>query len=285
MSRPSVRGWRLDPAQRSLLLGFAIMAFAFLLIAGPFLWILLNSIKHQIHIYTGAWIFPPTLDNYAEVLLGRRSDFRGNIANSVLVAGVSTAIVLVVGTLAAYSLHRLRWAPWISAGILGWTLFFHMIPVLTLVGPWYIAFRQLGLYDTLFALVLTHVTMNLPMTVWLMMAFFRDMPTELEEAALVDGCLMVEAFTRIILPLMTPGLIAAGVLAFVFSWNEFATALVLTSRETATVPVAIARFAQQYEVQHSQMAAASMVSTIPALLLMAFGQRFVVRGLTLGAVK
>jgi multiple sugar transport system permease protein len=285
VSAASVRGWRLDPARRSLLFGFAIMALAFLLVAGPFLWIFLNSLKHQIHIYTGAWIFPPTFDNYAEVLLGRRSDFRGNIANSVLVAGASTAVVLVIGTLAAYSLHRLRWAPWISTGILGWTLFFHMIPVLTLVGPWYIAFRELGLYDTLFALILTHVTMNLPMTVWLMMAFFRDVPVELEEAALVDGCLMVEAFARIILPLMAPGLIAAGVLAFVFSWNEFATALVLTSRETATVPVAIARFAQQYEIQHSQMAAAAMVSTIPALLLMAFGQRFVVRGLTLGAVK
>jgi multiple sugar transport system permease protein len=123
------------------------------------------------------------------------------------------------------------------------------------------------------------------MTIWLMMAFFREIPHELEEAAQVDGCDPLQAFWRVSLPLAVPGLIAAGVLAFIFSWNEFAIALSLTSRETATVPVAIARFAQQYEVQHSEMAAASVISTIPAILLMFFGQRFVVRGLTLGSVK
>src|SRR5260370_36922515 len=114
------------------------------------------------------------------------------------------------------------------------------------------------------------------MTIWLMLAFFKDIPMELEEAAVVDGCRRMEAFWRISLPLAVPGLVAAGVLAFVFSWNEFAVALNLTSSDTATVPVAIARFAQQYEIQHGQMAAASMLSAIPAILLMAFGQRFVV---------
>ena len=157
--------------------------------------------------------------------------------------------------------------------------------MLTLIGPWYVAFRELGLYDTRIALILTHVTINLPMTVWLMRSFFGEVPPEIEEAARVDGCGAFEAFRRITLPLVIPGLIAAGVLAFIFSWNEFPVALSLTSRELATVPVAIARFAQQYEIQHSQMAAASIVSTIPAVILMALGQRFIVRGLTLGAVK
>ena len=208
-----------------------------------------------------------------------------NVWNSVVVAAVSTSLVLVVGTLAAYSLHRLAWARWIALSFLAWTIFFHSIPVITLIGPWYIAFRQLGLYDTQAALIITHLTINLPMTVWLMMAFFKEIPPELEEAALVDGCRPVQAFWRISLPLAVPGLIASGILAFIFSWNEFAVALSLTSRETATVPVAIARFAQQYEVQHSEMAAASVISTIPAILLMFLGQRFVVRGLTLGSVK
>jgi multiple sugar transport system permease protein len=144
--------------------------------------------------------------------------------------------VLVVGTLAAYSLHRFRWPAWLSAGFLAWTLIFHMIPVMTLIGPWYVAFRELGLYDTRTALVLTHVTINLPMTVWLMRAFFREIPPEIEEAALVDGCRPLEAFRRVTLPLVVPGLIAAGILAFIFSWNEFPVALSLTSRDLATVP-------------------------------------------------
>lgn len=266
-------------------IGYGLLALAVLLVVGPFAWILMSSFKYQIAIYMGAWIFEPTLSNYREVLFSRRSDFLDNIQNSILVASVSTALVLAIGTLAAYSLHRFRWAWWLQQSFLGWTLIFHAIPVLTLIGPWYIAFRQLGLYDTQAALVLTHVTINLPMTIWLMMAFFREIPHELEEAALVDGCDPVQAFWRVSLPLAVPGLIAAGVLAFIFSWNEFAIALSLTSRETATVPVAIARFAQQYEVQHSEMATASVISTIPAILLMFFGQRFVVRGLTLGSVK
>jgi len=270
---------------RDRIIGYGLMLVAVLCVVGPFAWIFMSSFKHQIAILTGAWSFTPTWSNYAEVLFGRRSDFVGNVRNSAVVASVSTMLVLVVGTLAAYSLHRFRWARWVITGFLGWTLIFHMIPALTLVGPWYIAFRELGWYDTLGGLILTHVTMNLPMTVWLMMAFFSEIPPEIEEAAQVDGCSPLEAFRHIALPLAVPGLIAAGILAFIFSWNEFSIALNLTARDTATVPVAIARFAQQYEVQHSQMAAAAVISTIPALLLMALGQRFIVRGLTLGSVK
>jgi multiple sugar transport system permease protein len=270
---------------RDRVIGYALLVLALLCVVGPFAWILMSSFKHQIAILTGTWVFTPTLSNYAEVLFSRRSDFAHNVVNSAIVAAATTAAVLVIGTLAAYSLHRFRWARWVVTGFLGWTLVFHMIPALTLVGPWYLAFRELGWYDTLGGLVLTHVTLNLPMTVWLMMAFFREIPPEVDEAAVVDGCGPLEAFWYVALPLAVPGLIATGVLAFIFSWNEFSIALTLTSRETATVPVAIARFAQQYEVQHSQMAAAAVISTIPAILLMALGQRYIVRGLTLGSVK
>lgn len=278
-----------SPAQAMALRGglasYAIVVAALGAVLGPFAWILTASFKYQIAIYSGQFPFTPTLSNFADVLFGRRSDFLANILNSLAVASSSTLLVLIVGSLAAYSLHRFRWPPWVAAGFLGWTLAFHMVPVLTLIGPWYIAFRELGLYDTRAALVLTHVTINLPMTVWLMRAFFREIPPEVIEAAQVDGCGPFDAFWRIVLPLAVPGLIAAGVLAFIFSWNEFPIALSLTSRETATVPVAIARFAQQYEVQYAQMAAASVLSTIPAILLMLLGQRFIVSGLTLGAVK
>ena len=265
--------------------GYAGLVFGVFVIVAPFLWVALQSFKYEIAILQGSWIFQPTWFNYSDVLYSRRSDFVTNVWNSVIVASVSTLFVLVVGTLAAYSLSRLSWNRWIAGIFLGWTLIFNMISPLTLVGPWYLIFREIGLYDSLVGLVLAHITLHLPMTIWMMMAYFNELPREIEDAARVDGCNRIDVFWRISLPLVTPGLIAAGVLAFVFSWNEFAVALNLTSRATATVPVAIARFAQEYEVQYGQMSAASILSTIPALILMFFGQRFVVQGLTMGAVK
>ncbi|MBX9454656.1 MAG: carbohydrate ABC transporter permease [Rhizobium sp.] len=269
----------------SRLVGYLLLALGVFIILGPFLWVTLQSFKYEIEILKGSWLFPPTTFNYDDVLWSRRSDFLKNVFNSAIVASVSTFFVLIVGTLAAYSLARLKWSRWIAATFLGWTLIFNMIPPLTLVGPWYLIFREIGLSDTLTAVILTHITLHLPMTIWMMMAYFSDLPKDLEEAAMVDGCRRIDAFWKISLPLVTPGLIAAGVLAFVFSWNEFSVALNLTSRATATVPVAIARFAEEYEIQYGQMAAASVLSTIPALILMFFGQRFVVQGLTMGAVK
>ena len=269
----------------SKLIGNLMLILGVLIIIGPFLWVALQSFKYEIEILKGSWIFPPTLFNYEDVLWSRRSDFPRNVLNSAIVASISTAFVLIVGTLAAYSLARLQWRKWIAGAFLGWTLIFNMIPPLTLVGPWYLIFREIGLSETLTAVVLTHIALHLPMTIWMMMAYFGDIPKDLEEAAMVDGCRRIDAFWKISLPLVTPGLIAAGVLAFVFSWNEFSVALNLTGRATATVPVAIARFAQQYEIQYGQMAAASVLSTIPTLILMFFGQRFVVQGLTMGAVK
>jgi len=262
-----------------------MVACALVIVVAPFLWILLNSFKTQIAILSGAWTFTPTLDNYADVLLSRRSDFVHGLLTSLLVATVSTIIVLVVATLAAYSLHRMRWSGVIVAAFLGWMLAFHVIPVITLVGPWYLAFKTLGLYDTKLALILTHVTINLPMAVWLMLSFFKSLPPEIEEAALVDGCHSLSAFWKVTLPLVRPGLIATGVLSFIFSWNEFTIALNLTSQANATVPVIVSKFSNDYEVLHAQMAAASILATLPALLLMFVGQRFIIAGLTLGSVK
>ncbi len=276
---------KLSAASRAAFLGWLMLGLALVVVVGPFLWIAVASFKQPIAILSGTWSFTPTLDNYTDVLLSKRSDFLAGVRNSLIVATASTAIVLVVGTLAAYSLHRFAWARWVALGFLGWTLAFHMIPVLTLVGPWYLAFKQLGLYDTRLALILTHVSVNLPMAVWLLMSFFKDIPPEIEQAALVDGCHPLSAFWYVVLPLVVPGLIAAGVLAFVFSWNEFSIALNLVSQSNATVPVVVAKFAQDYEIQHGQMAAASILATIPALVLMVFGQRFIVQGLTMGSVK
>jgi multiple sugar transport system permease protein len=270
---------------RAAWIGYGVLALGILFIVGPTAWIFINSIKFQIAIYTGAWVFEPTLENYSEVLFSRRSDLVRNLANSFAVATASTAVVLVVGTLGAYGIHRWYRGRLFARILLGWVLVFHMIPVITLVGPWYLLFQSLGLYNTLLALVLTHITINLPMTLWIMLTFIEEVPTELREAATIDGCGEFTTFRRIILPLVGPGLVSSGILSFVFSWNEFAIALNLTARDTATVPVAIARFAQQFEVLHAQMAASSMIAIVPAVLLMVFGQRYVVRGLMAGSVK
>jgi multiple sugar transport system permease protein len=276
---------------RALILGHLTMALVCLIILFPFAWIFMNSLKKQIDILTGTLEFVPTLINYERLLFSKQSNFVLNIGNSVIVTVVSTLLVIVVATLAAYALTRFTWGrkyklgKWFIAAFTGWILLFHMIPTITLVGPWYLIFRELDLYNNLLSLILTHVTMNLPMATWLLMSFMQDVPKELEEAALIDGCHRIGSFVRVVLPLVVPGLVAAGILAFIFSWNEFSVALNLTASATATIPVGIAKFSQDYQTLYGEMAAASVVSTIPAVVLMFFGQRYIVKGLTLGALK
>ncbi|MDX0967298.1 carbohydrate ABC transporter permease [Sinorhizobium medicae] len=266
-------------------LAFAVVGLSLLSILAPFIWIVGVSLKFQIDILTGAFPFKPVAVNFDRVLFGKSSDFIAYAGNSLIVGLSSTALVLLIGAPAAYSLAWRRWSKLFSTLFLGWTLVFHMIPPITLIGPWYLLFREIGLYNTLTGLVLTHVVVNLPLTIWLMMSAFENIPRELEEAAVVDGCRTLTAFFVILLPLALPGLIAAGLLSFLFSWSEFSIALNLTTKETYTIPVAIASYAGENEILHGQMAAASVLSTIPAVILMFFGQRFILGGLTAGAVK
>jgi multiple sugar transport system permease protein len=179
----------------------------------------------------------------------------------------------------------MNWPKWLIHGFLGWALLFHMFPPLALASAWYTMMRPVGLDNTLTGVVLAHAVLNLPMALWLMGAFVRDVPIELEEAARIDGATTPTLLWRIVLPIIAPGLAATGILTFVFSWNEFAVALTLTSKQTATVPVAIAKFAQEYEILYTQMAAAAALSILPALVLLIIGQRYIVAGLTQGAVK
>jgi multiple sugar transport system permease protein len=160
-----------------------------------------------------------------------------------------------------------------------------MIPPVALASAWYTMERIVGLDNTFTGLVLAHATLNLPMAVWLMGVFVRDVPNELVEAARIDGCSSPVLFWHVVLPIITPGLAATTVLCFVFSWNEFAVALNLSNKLTATVPVAIAKFAQEFTIQYTQMAASAALSILPALVLLLIGQRYIVKGLTQGAVK
>jgi multiple sugar transport system permease protein len=263
----------------------AALAFASLAVILPVAWVALAAFKTQISLLRGDVLFTPTLGNFDELLFSRASDYLAHFGNSLLVAAVSTLAVLFVSTLAAYSITRLRWPAFVPAVVLMGSLAFHMLPPITLAAPWYVMFRSIGLDDTYTALVLTHVTLHLPIGIAVMSVFVRDIPVELEEAARLDGCTTPQLLSRIIFPLVKPGLAATGILVFVFSWNEFAVALNLTGRRTATVPVAIAKFAQEYEIKHGVMAAGAVLSVIPAMLLLLVAQRHIVKGLTAGTGK
>jgi multiple sugar transport system permease protein len=251
----------------------------------PFLWIAAAGFKTQIALLTGDVLFTPTLANFAAVLFSTSSDYLRNFGNSLIVGLASTVLVLIVATLAAYSLQRLNWPRWTVHLLLGWSVVFQMIPPITLAGAWYVMFGALGVNNTYVGLILAHTTLNLPLALWMMTIFIADLPAELVEAARIDGADTPQILWWIIVPVVRPGLAAAGVLSFIFSWNEFAVALTLTQRATATVPVAIGKFAQENAVDYTQMAAASLLATVPAVILLLVAQRSIVRGLTAGAVK
>jgi multiple sugar transport system permease protein len=263
----------------------AALILAVILVLVPVFWIGSAAFKTQIALLMGQVVFDPVLLNFNEVLFSRTSEYLLNFANSLIVGLGSTLLVLVVATLAAYSIHRMRWPGWVVHSLLGWSVVFHMVPPITLAGAWYVMFRTAGLDNTYAGLILAHTTLNLPMALWLMAVFVREVPGELVEAARIDGADTPRILRHVILPLVKPGLAATAILVFVFSWNEFPVALVLTQKETATVPVAIAKYAQEYEIAYTQMAAAALLSTLPAVILLLLGQRLIVRGLTAGAVK
>lgn len=263
----------------------ATLIAAGILVVIPVIWVVTAGFRTQISLLTGAFWFTPVLKNFNDVLFSKTSDFLVNYRNSLVVGIASTVICLVAATLAAWSLHRMRWPRWVVYVFLGWALMFHMFPSLALAGAWYTMMRTVGLDNSLLSVVLAHSVLNLPMAVWLMGVFVQDVPIELEEAAWIDGASTPTLLWKIVLPIIAPGLAATGILTFVFSWNEFAVALTLTTKQTATVPVAIAKFAQDYEILYTQMAAAAALSILPALVLLIIGQRYIVSGLTQGAVK
>jgi multiple sugar transport system permease protein len=263
----------------------ATLLGAAIIVLFPFTWIALAAFKTQIALTIGQVAFTPTLANFRELLLSSTSDYLANFANSLIVASGSTAIVLVVSTLAAYSIERLRWPRAAVHGFLFGAAIFNAIPAITMVGAWYVLFRAVGLYNTYAGLIVAHATLNLPIGIWLMATFVREVPRELEEAARIDGCGTATMLWRIIVPIVLPGLAATAILVFIQSWNEFVVTLNLSARQTATVPVAIAKYAQENEIKYGEMAAGAVLSTLPALVVLFLGQRQIVRGLTAGAVK
>jgi multiple sugar transport system permease protein len=273
------------PARFQRLGMHAVLLVAAVAVVGPFLWIAVASFRTQISLMMGEVLFTPVLINFEELLFSSASDYLANYRNSLYVASATTVLVLIVATMAAYSLARLPWPRPMVHLILLWAIVFQMIPPITLVGAWFTMLRRVGLDASYTGLILAHVTLHLPIALWMMTVYIRDIPIELEEAARVDGATTPTILRHVIVPLAMPGIAATAILVFIFSWNEFAVALNLTSRRTATIPVAVASFAQEYVIKHTSMAAAATLSLIPALVLLLVGQRYIVRGLTAGALK
>ena len=224
------------------------------------------------------WFFVPTLENYQNVIRG--NNFLEFTWNSLVVASLATGFGLVLGLPAAYSIARYK-----QNGLALAILVARLTPYITYLVPWYLAFRALGLIDTYIALTLTHLIVGMPLIIWIMISFFEEVPIELEEAAYVDGSSKLGAFFRIILPLSAPGIVAASILSFIFSWNQFLFSLVLSGPNTKTVPVAVFNFISYGQIDFGGLGAAAVLITLPVILLTLVIQRYIVTGLTMGAVK
>ena len=274
-----------ERARRRFDLGLAlshlVLIVACLAILLPVLWTARTSLASRSLAYDPATVlFVPTLDNFAKIFVDE--DFLGYFRNSFVIGVASAAVSLAIGSLAAYSIARFRTGgPAFSLSVLGT----QMLPPVALVIPFYLLAQRYGLLDQGWALALVYLSFNLPFVVWILIGFFQGIPKELEEAALVDGSGRLGAFWRIVLPLSLPGLLAAGVFAFVLSWNEFLFALVLTGRESKTLPVALAGLMSSQGNQIGAICAATVAMMSPIVALTWVIQRFLVRGLTFGAVK
>jgi multiple sugar transport system permease protein len=269
------------------LLKYLLLLATLLVTLSPVYWMITISLKHEIDQFAvppkWAW-FTPTLKHYFDAFLTR--GFGQYLVNSAIVAVSSTAFALVLGTLAAYALARFRLPYRLDRKLALWILSTRMFPAIVTAVPLFLIMRDLRVLNSQFALIIVYTGFNLPFVVWMMRGFFAELPRDLEEAAMVDGDSRLGALWRVVLPLVAPGLAATAVFCLIVSWNEFLFALVLTQTDAAmTLPVGIAGRVTQYGIEWGAMSAAAVVAMIPILVFALTVQKYLVRGLSLGAVK
>ncbi|NUS36271.1 MAG: carbohydrate ABC transporter permease [Pseudarthrobacter sp.] len=258
----------------------AALVVVVLFLLAPLFWMLLASLKTNVDIYdtAKAFLFSPTFENYANVL--QRNNYFVFVVNSFWVAFVSTALSIVLGVPAAYAMSRFTMHR--SALVV---LMARVIPGVSLLVPWYYVFSNLRMVGKFEVLILSHMFVALPLIVYIMMSYFDSLPLELEESAEVDGLTPIGAFRLITLPLAVSGIATAGFLSFIFSWNNFMFALVLSGAKTKTLPVAIFDFVSYASIDWGGLMAAATVVTIPIMIIALFTQKYIVSGLTAGATK
>jgi len=259
---------------------YLVVAWMALVVLFPFLWMLSSSFKTQVDII--AWppkiFFTPTLQNYQKVF--EEQDFLKYFLNSTIVGTAAVGLSLILGLPAAYSIARFT-----QRKLAVFILLARLMPGISFLMPWYIVFSRLDLMDSYTALILSHTLIALPIVIWIMSTYFATIPPEMEESAMVDGATRQYAFWKIILPLSGPGIITATTLSFIFSWNNFMFSQVLSMEKTKTLPIAVYNFLSYAEVDWGGVMAAAVAIMAPAIILTMIFQKYVVKGLTMGAVK
>lgn len=264
-----------------------VIVIALFWVLFPFYWAFLNSIKKPAETFQPTWIpflqFTPTLEHWrAELAI---PEIRRAVLNSTLISVGAATLAVPLGTMAAYALARFRFRRPANGTLTTWFLSQRVMPPVLFVIPFFLIMRHLQLLDSVWALILLNATFTLPFPVIILSQMFRELPAELEDAARVDGASRFQAFYRIALPLVAPGLVATWILCLAFSWNEFLFALSLTSRSAIPMPVIIAGAEHTRGVQFWFVGVRVMLTMLPPTILALLAQRYIVRGLTLGAVK
>ncbi len=268
--------------RRDRILLYGIVAVLVFLVMFPFLWLLVMSFKpiDDIFAWPPKWLFVPTIEHYVGLWDG---EFRKSFMNSLLSSVGSTLLAMVIGVPGAYALSRMGGAGGNQLSLL--VLASRMAPPIAFTIPYFLVYRHIGLLDTLWGLILIYLTFNLSLVIWLMRSFFDTTPRALEEAAWIDGATLGQTFVKIILPLSGPGLAATAILCFLYSWNDFFFALILTRTEAITAPVAVVNFMNYEGWEWGKICAGGTMVMLPVLVFSILVRRFLVSGLTAGAVK
>ena len=280
---------RRRPVQ-SVFIYLAALLVAFVVLAPPF-WLFISSISTQNELLNVPvhWIpQAPTFDRYLQIISSRGTEaaavFRQSMGNSLIIASAVTLICVIFGSLAAYSFARMSFGG--QEPLLYVMLFSYMLPPIMILVPLYTIMRDLALMDTLRGLIIVYSALIMPFAVWIMRGYFLTIPRDLEEAARIDGCTRLGALFRVVIPLSAPGLVATSLFCFLLSWEEFLLALIFTSSPNAkTIPVAIAEFTGRHAIDYGMMATGGVIAAIPPVLIALVFQRFLINGLTSGAVK
>lgn len=250
----------------------------------PFLWFVNTSLKTALEITSIPPVLVPagTFESYSLAI--NKYNLMHFAKNSLIVAGITTAVTILISIITGYALARLRFA--YKGLIMGSLLVVSMFPQISIAGPVWQILQELGWLNTYQGLIIPYITLTLPLGVWILASFFKDIPPDLEAAAKIDGCGHFQTLFRIIVPLSAPGVFTAAILVFIYAWNEFFFALlIMTRQDVQTLPVGIALFQGQYTMPWGEIAAASTVSTLPLVLMVFIFQKRIISGLTSGAVK
>ena len=268
---------------------YAVLVVIFLLVIFPVLWVMLTSLKSGKLVFAlpPVWVFKPTIENYIYLLFESRFalgvNILQNMKNSIIVACSSTLLTMIASMYAAYALSRFKFR-----GKKAFSLFIiatRMLPPIGTMIPFFLLINSLHLIDTYRALTIAYTALNIPLATWMLRGFLDEIPVELDEAAIIDGCGNNKTLWTIIAPLSAPGLMATSVFSFVLSWNDFALANVLTKREARTLPLVVSSFLTEEGVQWGPLSAAAMLVFLPPIIFFCCTYKHLAKGLTLGAVK